>query len=341
MDHGQDSTTAFLQLDNACLWDGRPDSALDAGTDVAYGFSPTSRAMRFDPPMYQQSIAWNDGYLNLPNVTKSVAWQQIAKPLPHLAIPPSVYARQKHGQITPPDERSPESGESSPSEKPETFDGEEEDEVMETEENIQASCQQGAGRRRKSTQKQEGDDSTSPRRRKRTKLSNPEENPEEFVKREKFLERNRVAASKCRQKKKEWTSNLEQQARELTAQRAHLQAYVASLRDEVLYLKDQMLRHSDCNCVKMREYLSHSVSNMSPPMSSIRQLADVMDLDHKSSACSPSDVSVAESMPLSRRDSTVTLTSRKGKMPAVSPTVSVASLGMSSMMSPRQMLYGQ
>ncbi|KAJ9637704.1 hypothetical protein H2201_004140 [Coniosporium apollinis] len=339
MDHSQEPTTAFLQLDNACLWDGRPDSALDAGTEIGYVFSPTSRALRFDPPMYQQSIAWNDGYLNSANVTKSVAWQQVAKPLPHLAIPPSVYARQKHGQITPPDERSPESGESSPSEKPETFDSEEENNVMEAEENTQAGRQQAAGRRRKSTQKEEGDDTISPRRRKRNRTSNPEENPEEFVKRERFLERNRVAASKCRQKKKEWTSNLEQQARELTAQRAHLQAYVTSLRDEVLYLKDQMLRHSDCNCVKMREYLSQSVSNMSPPMSSIRQLADVMDLDHKPSARSPSDFSVAESTPLSRRDSIATQGSRRAKMPAVSPTVSVASLGMSSMMSPRQMLY--
>jgi len=90
----------------------------------------------------------------------------------------------------------------------------------------------------------------------------PTAEPEEEQKREKFLERNRIAASKCRQKKKEWTNNLEQRARELTQERATLTSYVASLKDELLYLKGECLKHTDCNCVDIRRYLTSAVAHM-------------------------------------------------------------------------------
>ena len=80
------------------------------------------------------------------------------------------------------------------------------------------------------------------------------------VKRERFLKRNRVAASKCRQKKKEYISNLEERARELTSSRNHLMAYVASLKNEIIALKTEMLKHSDCNCVAIQEYLRREAS---------------------------------------------------------------------------------
>lgn len=83
------------------------------------------------------------------------------------------------------------------------------------------------------------------------------------VKRERFLKRNRVAASKCRQKKKEYINGLEERARELTSTRNHLMAYVASLKDEIIALKTEMLKHSDCNCVAIQEYLRREASLLS------------------------------------------------------------------------------
>ncbi|KAI8812698.1 hypothetical protein BJ742DRAFT_791420 [Cladochytrium replicatum] len=72
------------------------------------------------------------------------------------------------------------------------------------------------------------------------------EDPEE--KRRRFLERNRIAASKCRQKKKMWIADLEKQAQELSERNAKLTALVAHLSEEVQFLKRQMQAHSNCDC---------------------------------------------------------------------------------------------
>lgn len=84
------------------------------------------------------------------------------------------------------------------------------------------------------------------------------------MKRERFLERNRVAASKCRQKKKQWTNGLEGHARELAAANANLHACAMSLKEEVLYLKSECLKHTDCGCSRIREYLDRSIAGMAP-----------------------------------------------------------------------------
>ncbi len=81
-------------------------------------------------------------------------------------------------------------------------------------------------------------------------ISKPED-----VKRSKFLERNRVAASKCRQKKKEWTQNLENRGRELQKNNNMLRMDVESLRQEVLFLKGEMLKHSNCDCSQIQEFM--------------------------------------------------------------------------------------
>ena len=95
----------------------------------------------------------------------------------------------------------------------------------------------------------------------------PDNNKPEDAKRSKFLERNRVAASKCRQKKKEWTSNLESRARELQNSKTQLNMMVDSLKQEVLFLKSELLKHSGCGCTKIRDYLSHQSSVLAGPSS--------------------------------------------------------------------------
>ena len=90
------------------------------------------------------------------------------------------------------------------------------------------------------------------------------DNPDD-VKRSKFLERNRVAASKCRQKKKEWTASLESRVRDLQNCRTQLSVVVDSLKEEVLFLKGELLQHTNCGCTRIREYLSQEVNSMTSP----------------------------------------------------------------------------
>ncbi|XP_072303901.1 cyclic AMP-dependent transcription factor ATF-7-like [Eucyclogobius newberryi] len=71
-----------------------------------------------------------------------------------------------------------------------------------------------------------------------------EQHPDE--RRQKFLERNRAAATRCRQKRKLWVSSLEKKAEELTHTNLQLQNEVTSLRTEVGQLKQILLTHKDC-----------------------------------------------------------------------------------------------
>ncbi|TDZ34614.1 Basic leucine zipper (bZIP) transcription factor atfB [Colletotrichum spinosum] len=70
---------------------------------------------------------------------------------------------------------------------------------------------------------------------------------EDDNKRDKFLERNRVAASKCRQKKKEWVSDLQETKQGLENQHAQLQMEYNRLVDEVTRMKNELMSHANCN----------------------------------------------------------------------------------------------
>uniref|UniRef100_A0A6Q2Z3D1 Cyclic AMP-dependent transcription factor ATF-2 n=1 Tax=Esox lucius TaxID=8010 RepID=A0A6Q2Z3D1_ESOLU len=88
--------------------------------------------------------------------------------------------------------------------------------------------------------------STGGRRRRATS-----EDPDE--KRRKFLERNRAAASRCRQKRKVWVSSLEKKAEDLNAMNGQLQNEVTLLRSEVAQLKQLLLAHKDCPVTAMQK----------------------------------------------------------------------------------------
>ncbi|KAL8737283.1 MAG: hypothetical protein Q9181_001837 [Wetmoreana brouardii] len=85
----------------------------------------------------------------------------------------------------------------------------------------------------------------------------------EEVRRHKFLERNRIAASKCRQKKKEWTQNLETRARELAKENNSLRLMIDSMRDEMLFIKGEMLKHTSCACDDIQDWLKSSAGSLS------------------------------------------------------------------------------
>ncbi|KAH7350797.1 bZIP transcription factor [Rhexocercosporidium sp. MPI-PUGE-AT-0058] len=65
-------------------------------------------------------------------------------------------------------------------------------------------------------------------------------------KRKNFLERNRVAALKCRQRKKQWLANLQSKVEMYSVENENLNATVAQLRDELVNLKTLLLAHKDC-----------------------------------------------------------------------------------------------
>jgi hypothetical protein len=83
-----------------------------------------------------------------------------------------------------------------------------------------------------------------------------DETPEE--KRARLLERNRIAAAKCRQKKKQAQESLQQQASDLTQKNTTMHTLVNDLREEALKLKNQLLAHSTCNCNVIQEYVRTS-----------------------------------------------------------------------------------
>ncbi|KAF9891103.1 hypothetical protein FE257_005039 [Aspergillus nanangensis] len=65
-------------------------------------------------------------------------------------------------------------------------------------------------------------------------------------KRKNFLERNRVAALKCRQRKKQWLANLQEKVELFTSENDALTATVTQLREEIVNLKTLLLAHKDC-----------------------------------------------------------------------------------------------
>jgi bZIP transcription factor len=197
---------------------------------------------------------------------------------------PSTTSKERHGQLTPPSETTPtkDSPLAEASKEPgispvETRSG-------------------PTTRKRRSTQQNQVSEpmpqpATTPRRRKkstRKQSSATDSAADGDGKRSQFLERNRVAASKCRQKKKEWTSNLEHRARELQASKTHLSLLVSSLREELLYLKGEALRHTTCDCNSVREYLARNAEASFPhshlsypnsPQSGSNFSFEAMDLD--------------------------------------------------------------
>ncbi|SPN97264.1 related to transcription factor atf1+ [Cephalotrichum gorgonifer] len=80
-----------------------------------------------------------------------------------------------------------------------------------------------------------GDDDSSPK----SKMTDDE-------KRRNFLERNRVAALKCRQRKKQWLASLQSKVEIFSNENEALSSQISQLREEVVNLKTLLLAHKDC-----------------------------------------------------------------------------------------------
>jgi len=103
---------------------------------------------------------------------------------------------------------------------------------------------------RKTSKRRKGDEETD------------EDDETQKAKRERNLERNRLAASKCRAKKKEEMRQTEEKARRLQAENAHLRAWVGQLQEEKLQLMDQILALSDTSDTRIRGFLNQRAYNL-------------------------------------------------------------------------------
>jgi len=103
---------------------------------------------------------------------------------------------------------------------------------------------EGNSSTRKTSKKRKGDEETD------------EDDETQKAKRKRDLVRNRLAASKCRAKKKEETRQTEEKARRLQTENAHLRAWVGQLQEEKLHLMDQILALSDSSDTRIRGFLN-------------------------------------------------------------------------------------
>ncbi|KAL2104103.1 hypothetical protein ACEWY4_000971 [Coilia grayii] len=118
-----------------------------------------------------------------------------------------------------------------------------------------------------------------------------DDDPDE--RRQRFLERNRAAASRCRQKRKLWVNSLEKKAEELTSMNVSLSNEVTLLRNEVAHLKQLLLAHKDCPVTTLQKknaYLAadETMKDVSEPVGSPAAV-----IQHSSLAPSPSSSSSA------------------------------------------------
>ncbi|KAH0304625.1 hypothetical protein KCU74_g17348, partial [Aureobasidium melanogenum] len=81
-------------------------------------------------------------------------------------------------------------------------------------------------------------------------------------KKDKYREKNRVAAAKCRAKKKEHTDQLEDTYRTQSAMNSALKQTEKSLRDELSYWRTQALQHTFGNCHPIQDYNMRKAQSM-------------------------------------------------------------------------------
>jgi len=81
---------------------------------------------------------------------------------------------------------------------------------------------------------------------------------------EQYREKNKIAAAKCRNKKRKYNDKIDLQAADLESRNKALKTELMDLRNVVLILKDQILKHSpqDCSCTRLHEYSMAQAARM-------------------------------------------------------------------------------
>lgn len=83
-----------------------------------------------------------------------------------------------------------------------------------------------------------------------------------------IMERNRIAATKCRTRKRSEATTLASAEREMEEQHRQLRACFESLRHERYILKTQLLQHTNCDCVLIQRYIVNEAKKSVDEMTS-------------------------------------------------------------------------
>uniref|UniRef100_A0A8C7S095 Cyclic AMP-dependent transcription factor ATF-7 n=1 Tax=Oncorhynchus mykiss TaxID=8022 RepID=A0A8C7S095_ONCMY len=112
--------------------------------------------------------------------------------------------------------------------------------------------------------------------------------------RQRFLERNRAAASRCRQKRKVWVGSLERKAEDLATMNVSLTNEVGLLRNEVTQLKQLLLAHKDCPVTAMQKKSAYvgNENSRDPPSEPMGSPAPVIQHGPSPLAPSPGAITV-------------------------------------------------
>ncbi|ORY94656.1 hypothetical protein BCR43DRAFT_494384 [Syncephalastrum racemosum] len=114
--------------------------------------------------------------------------------------------------------------------------------------------------RRKASVASKEDDKEASKKKQRTR----EKSTEDDEKRKNFLERNRIAALKCRQRKKQWLNNLQSKVEMLTSENEQLQVQTEAMREEIVNLKTLLLAHKDCPVAQSNGFTASAVQKSIP-----------------------------------------------------------------------------
>ncbi|CAO3684343.1 unnamed protein product [Rhizopus microsporus] len=101
------------------------------------------------------------------------------------------------------------------------------------------------------------------RQKSNTKRSSREKSEPVDEQRRQFLERNRIAALKCRQRKKQWLADLQHRVEFLATDNEQLQTQATLLREEVINLKTLLLAHKDCKVAQANGTTMSAIQNVS------------------------------------------------------------------------------
>lgn len=104
----------------------------------------------------------------------------------------------------------------------------------------------------------------SAKKKTKTSNSNASKDPEDEEKRKNFLERNRIAALKCRQRKKQWLNNLQAKVEFLTSDNERLQLQSESLKEEIVNLKTLLLAHKECPVAQSNGFHASAIQKAMP-----------------------------------------------------------------------------
>jgi hypothetical protein len=125
-----------------------------------------------------------------------------------------------------------------------------------------------AGSEPKSDSENEGGELNAPVKAKRGRRKGKKvlSEEEQMAKRQRFLARNRQAATKCRNRKKEWTQNLEEKAEALGHRQQSLILQLREIEEEKRKLQRHITEHANCGNPIIQEYLRAQAAAAANPI---------------------------------------------------------------------------